>query len=58
MNRITLYVGMLYKFICAMIIAQIIADSHQLGTFSKYLLIFSLIISVWHIILILMKNNS
>ncbi len=56
MNRIILYVGMVYNFFCAEITANLIADSHKLGTFGKYLLIFSLMISIWYIILILMKN--
>lgn len=56
MNRIILYVGMVYNFFCAGITANLIADNHKLGTFGKYLLIFSLMISIWYIILILMKN--
>ena len=56
MNRIILYVGMVYNFFCAGITANLIADNHKIGTFGKYLLIFSLMISIWYIILILMKN--
>lgn len=58
MNRIILYVGMVYNFFCAGITANLIADSHKLGTFGKYLLIFSLMISIWYIILILMKMQT
>ena len=58
MNRIILYVGMVYNFFCAGITANLIASNHKIGTFDKYLLIFSLMISIWYIILILIKNTD
>lgn len=57
-TRTVLYLGIVYNVICTFITSQVIVHTKMFDDFGKYLLLFGLAISIWHVILILMHINN